>query len=294
MNWLNPISKNIFGLLICSSLFLSACALIESEDDTSQNKEVLAQVDEKKLYTETLAEMDISADSKEDSMRFVEIYVTRWIRDELLIQEAKEKMEDNPRIKELVEEYRNSLLLHEYEEQLIKERLDSSVSKEEMRSLYEEKKESYILNQNIYKAKWIFTNSSNINIDSVRVIWNRDDSTKNEALTTLSELYAKSFNLNRDLWWTKEELSNILQISDEEWDQIKEEETLLFERAEGKVILRVLKEKEKGAYAPLTYVDDNIRRFILHQRKEQILKDIRNDLYRSAVENNKIKINIKK
>jgi hypothetical protein len=268
-----------------------ACVLLDS-DKKEEEEHVLAVVNDKKLYAETLSDMDLNAKTKEDSLRFLEIYVNRWIRDQLLIQEAKKKTENNPRIKELVEEYRNSLLLHEYEQQIIQDHLDSSVDRESMKTHYEAKKESYILNDHIYRVKWIYTNSSNINLDSVRVFWNRNDSTKNEALTSLAELYAKSFNLNPDLWWKEEELRNILQITDEEWEKVEEGVTILFERQDANLILNVIEEKEKGEYAPLSYVDDNIRRYILHQRKEEILKDVRNDLYRSAVENNTIKINI--
>lgn len=292
MNWSSLISKRCkYLFIICVGFAFPACVLLDS-DKKEEEEHVLAVVNDKKLYAETLSDMDLNAKTKEDSLRFLEIYVNRWIRDQLLIQEAKKKTENNPRIKELVEEYRNSLLLHEYEQQIIQDHLDSSVDRESMKTHYEAKKESYILNDHIYRVKWIYTNSSNINLDSVRVFWNRNDSTKNEALTSLAELYAKSFNLNPDLWWKEEELRNILQITDEEWEKVEEGVTILFERQDANLILNVIEEKEKGEYAPLSYVDDNIRRYILHQRKEEILKDVRNDLYRSAVENNTIKINI--
>lgn len=292
MNCLNLISNRRIYIVIFLAFILGSCDFLGNES-AQEEKVVLAEVNGEKLYAESLSDLDFSAETKEDSIRFVEIFVDRWVRDELLLHEAKEQMEDHPKVQELVEKYRNSLLLHEYEKQVINELLDSAVSQEEMKAHYEENKESYILNQSTYRALWIFTGSSNINLDSVRVNWERNDTVKQEAISSLAELYAKSFNLNHQTWWKRDELRSILHLTEEEWRNTTLDEASIIEREEGKLILKIIDKKEKGEYAPISYIEDNIRRFILHERKERILKKVRNDLFRTALENHTVKINIK-
>lgn len=288
MNWWNRINKNSFYFL-CFIFLATSCQEWKRQFDQREG-EVIAEVDGQKLYKETLSDMDFSAESEADSIRFVEIYIDRWIRDKLLLLEARNRLEENPKVQELVKEYKNSLLLHEYEQQVIRERLDSNVSNEELSNHYLDKKDSYILNHEIYRARWIFTNSSNIKMDTVRVNWERNDTSKNTALVSLAELYAKSFNLSPNIWWRKDQLIELLQLTDQEWAMIRVGEIQFIQKEEGDLIIQLLEKKNKGDYAPLAYVRDNIKRFILHQRKEKILKKLRNDLYRSAVESNKIKI----
>ncbi len=92
MNWWNRINKNSFYFL-CFIFLATSCQEWKRQFDQREG-EVIAEVDGQKLYKETLSDMDFSAESEADSIRFVEIYIDRWIRDKLLLLEARNRLEE--------------------------------------------------------------------------------------------------------------------------------------------------------------------------------------------------------
>jgi hypothetical protein len=49
---------------------------------------------------------------------------------------------------------------------------------------------------------------------------------------------------------------------------------------------------EEGSVAPVQYVKERIRRIILHDRKEEILKSYRQRIYQKAIQERKVKMYI--
>jgi hypothetical protein len=100
-------------------LLLVSCSGGLSDSDNSP----IVKVGSKTLYQEDLELMLPEGLSSPDSIIAAEHYIRQWISDILLYDIARKNVNDNEQIDRLVEKYRKSLTIFQYEEQLVKEKL---------------------------------------------------------------------------------------------------------------------------------------------------------------------------
>ena len=63
-----------------------------------------------------------------DTSAFVEKYISKWIRNKVLLDQAQNNLDDNSEVLEdKVTLYKNSLLIYEYQQRLINQNFDTSV-----------------------------------------------------------------------------------------------------------------------------------------------------------------------
>ena len=54
--------------------------------------------------------------------------------------------------------------------------------------------------------------------------------------------------------------------------------------------LKVIESRDEGEISPLSYVEERLRQMMLHQRKQIIIEEYKQELYERALNNNVIKI----
>jgi hypothetical protein len=283
---------NVMLILFLSFIFLPSCEKIVS--DSEEKFSVVAQVGNSKLTEKKLRELFENDFSGEDSIRVVNAYINRWVKEELIKKEADKELQNDPDIRRAVEEYRKSLLIHKYEEELVKEMLDSTITKEQIARQYQKNKASFILTQPIFKVRWIIITSSNISAKNLQAHWKEDKSRTDEKWIGLAELYANNYNLDPNIWWGKGELLSLLSPKIEEEDlKVSEDVHLISLSDDDLLLLDVIDSKERGKLAPISFVEDDIRSYILHQRKESFLKKYRQKLFEDGVNSNNVKIDLR-
>ena len=68
--------------------------------------------------------------SKADSASFTENYIRKWVEDVLLYEKAESNVSDAGRVETLVQNYRKSLIMHDYQQHLVEQMLTSELSEE--------------------------------------------------------------------------------------------------------------------------------------------------------------------
>ena len=128
--------------------------LLSSCDFFNQKKENLkrtpiVKVYDKYLYADEL--MDVTSNSsKEDSAKMAAVYIQDWITRQLLIQNAKKNLSSELLdIDKKVEDYKESLIIFNYESELIRQKLDTSISIDDRMDYYNKHKENFILDEGI-------------------------------------------------------------------------------------------------------------------------------------------------
>jgi len=283
--WSNIRIKSVFLFLLIFVSCENAKREIIDDEDT------LAEVYGHVLTFSELEDKDF--DWSKDSTLLWTLYVDQWIRDELFYIQAEEKLSDVSEIEKLVLSYRKSLMIHYFEQQLIQERLDSIISESEIVQHYEERMDNFVLGEKVLQAKWILTQSANFKTDSVNRYWNTGMGSK-ERLESLCELYSPSYNLNDSLWLSEKDLSNRTTIPIDQLSKLNEGVFHSLElEGNRKLMILINKIKETGSTAPISYVKERIRKIILHERKEQILKAYRQKIYQEAIQERKVKMYIR-
>src|SRR6056297_58285 len=286
-------STYIKVLLLLPALIIMGCDQLFPPSGTKDQSLVIAQVGKSKLTEQNLDNMVGENFYGEDSARAINTYIRRWVKEELIKIEAEKNLKADAEIQRMVDEYRKSLLIHKFQQEIAREKLDSNITQRDIAQQYKKNKASFILAEPIFAIRWIIITNTNISADELEKHWEQNDSFTEEKWGKLAELYANNYNLDPNIWWGKTELLSLLPIKDNallnKTDKVMrkslgEEETLL---------LDVIQFKNQGELAPMSFVEDDIKSYILHQRKEAFLKDYRENLYEKAVNSNTVKINLK-
>ena len=125
-------------ILISSCLilfFVSSC--IEKNKDRK-----IASVYKKDLFlTEILNAMP---EQIEDSIFFIEEYINKWIRKQLLVHHAELNLDKQEILFDnQIEEYRYSLLIYAYHQQLLNHNFDTSITNNEILNYYNRYKQEF-------------------------------------------------------------------------------------------------------------------------------------------------------
>ena len=277
--------KNI-SICVLFALCLGACKYIESKKNAGR---VLAKVGNKELVLGDLEGMFSEGTTKQDSNVIIKAFTYRWVKDNLMMNDAELNIPKDLEIDKLVREYRASLISNSYERLLIEQRLDSVISKDELRKFYENNSEQYQLDKPIIRCQFVKVARPTDNIEDLKKWWGSSKKEDKRRLADYAQSKASYYNLQDSLWLPVERIAVELPkgtLSEENASkrelQLKDDNYQYF--------LRILEVKSKRATPPISFVENQARKFILHQRKQKIVEDKREELYQKEFNSNNLKI----
>lgn len=135
--------------LILSLVIISLIIISCSSKDIKDNIPV-AKVGTKVLYLSDLEKNIPAGTSSEDSIIISEYFVRNWINDILLYDVASKNIKEKENIESLVEDYRKSLIIYQYQEQLVSERLAKDINENTLMAYYDKNKEKFQLDRPLY------------------------------------------------------------------------------------------------------------------------------------------------
>ena len=270
--------KNIFILCFCVASLMSCKEVLPER----KNEKILARVYEKNLYESELKEMNIGLGlSPEDSTLQAQLYINKWVQDQLLYDAAADNIEESPRIKRLVEEYKASLILNEYEQQLLSEHLDTLVTIDEISNYYLENKEQYQRGEDWVRCHFIRISRNVESLDKLRA-WFKEDSQKHiDSISMLCAQWNATFQLE-DSRWVK--LINVTSRLPKDIEMKKHLSGTVLDRTDDDYLylLKIFEFRDKTDATPMQEVQQEIRRIIIYNREKEILHSLRDDIYKNA------------
>ena len=274
--------------VLLSFLFLLFLAISSCERSVEDN--ILAQVNDDLLYfDDVIKDMPISI---LDTSAFVEKYISKWIRNKVLLDQALINLDDNSEdIKHKVTLYKNSLLIYEYQQRLINQNFDTSVILNDILSYYNENIREFKLNQDIFKGRFIIIDKNAPNIEQLLKIFKSNDNDDIDDLVSYCMLYALEYYVNDSSWNYFNSIkykipdninANNIFLSKRKYDLIEDDKYLY---------LLFLKDfKIKGSTSPFSLERDKIKSLIINNNKIKYLDIVEKDLVNNGMSINKIKI----
>lgn len=255
-------------------LVLSVLACDSKIDET---KTLIVKVAGEKLYLEDFQEMIPPNSSPADSTEIVNHHVDKWIKEALFINEARKKI-NQAEINALVEDYRNSLLAHNYESYLIQNNLDTIVANSEVDEYYEAHRADFILAEPAYLMYMILVPYEDKS--SYVEKWKAD---KWEEIEESCELNRYWHHLSDSLWVTNKNLNNYLPESIADEVSYKKGFYKSSKRDSMYYMIEVKDRLKPGEEAPRTVVQKQIEKLILHKRTRSLLESEKTKLYENAI-----------
>ena len=280
-------------LLLISALLTSmlvSCNLL-SRKDRSKEK-AIARVYEKYLYADDLLGVIPAGTSANDSIEITTAYINNWVRQELLLKQAEDNLdEENRDFSKQIEQYRNSLIIYAYESELVNQKLDTVVVMSEIEDYYQKNQSNFHLRENIVLANYVIINKNSPVAAKVKTLLQSSRDADKEKLQTLCQENGAEYLINDGTWISFNDLSRKIPLSVDDqqeflsknkYYEVKDSTTLYF------VAISAFKSKE--SISPLNFEIANIRTILLNKRKAELLTRMEDDLFNNAVKRNKYEI----
>ena len=266
-----------FPLLHTTLLLSVALFGCEQLTRTTPDEVPLARVYNRYLYPSELEGLVPAGSHPEDSALTVRAYVDRWTRNAAMMYEAEQNLPENLDINKLVRDYRASLIRHNYEKRLIDAKLDSTISQEELTAFYEQNRNGYLLDTDIARVLFLKIPRNAPRLGEVRNWWNADRNGEAwQQLQLYAGQFAPAYSLQDSTWHRAADLARLLPLDADRLDRRRE-----FTQTDDDFVyfFRLLETKRRREIAPLSFIEEQARKFILHQRKMKLLDEMNRTVY---------------
>lgn len=248
---------------------------------------VVVRVGERNLFKSQLEELVHEGTSPTDSAAIVDGYIQNWIRENLMIAEAEQNVAADINLNKLVDDYRSSLLVYNYEKKLIETKLDTMISQAEKRAFYEQNKSQYLLSHPVFKCIIAKVPAKSADINNIKKALDKSDLT--EALFLIKEK-AVYHHIDTAAYLTIEDLSSLIPNNMVDPDKIASGRSYKEKAREFEYFVKILKFYDENKIPPFDYIEGKITKTILSERKIALLKNYRQQLYENGIAENKFEI----
>ena len=256
---------------------------------------VVARVGKVTLYERDLAGIVPSGITSEDSLKIVESHVDSWIRKELKRQEAHRLFESSEAdIEQLVEEYRNSLLMRRLEQYYVENNMgDSLFGEKDLLQYYESHKGDFKLKGDIVKGRIVAMPKTFRQKAKIKELLKATSAEKQNDLVALCEKNKLQLT-SLDEWTDYSEFLAMLPTKRNESYKHLLREGVVNDMTDGPVTYYfiITELKTTGSVSPFETVQDVIRWAVDKQRRAEIVRQCDDSLYQRALRDETVVIHL--
>ena len=256
-------------------LFISSCIFLER--NVVDQKLPLASVENKYLYKEDI----IFPSMEDDSIQFVENQINDWLRNQLLLKSASKININMNKINNQVLEYKNNLIMFEYEKYIYQINNNLSASEDEIRSYYNNNIEDFILQFDLIKALYakIPKEAPEINVFR-KLLKNYPKSDINEIRSYCFQFAEKSY-LEDSVWIKFDDiiLNNPLILMENKSQFLKTKSYIENSDDNFYFFVKILDKRIVGENSPLSFEASIINAIILNKKKQELFDKLRDSIF---------------
>ena len=268
---------------------LTSCDYIKLQEKDAPTSEIIAIVNTYKLFKADLKDFLPRNISREDSLILVKSFIQDWAVKKLLLDAAANNntQESLKNINNLVQDYKESLLINNFKEALIKQQLDTIISDDEVEAYYLINNENFKLNEVLVKSRYLYFDASIINKKEIVKFFKSEEIEDAEELER-QQLSFKMYQLNDSIWTELDKILLKLPFSKE--NLLKKSKFIQKQDSLGLYLVAIKDVLRRNDIAPLSYIKPTIKEMILHKRKIELIRDIEKIIVKDATKNNNFKI----
>jgi hypothetical protein len=248
---------------------------------------IIAKVGERNLFKSQIAELIHPGTSMTDSAAIVDGYITNWVRENLMILEAEKNIAADINLNKLVDDYRSSLLVYNFEKRLVDQMLDTIITTDEKKDYYESFKNQYQLSHPIFKCIIAKVSAKANGLKDIKNALGKSDLT--EAIFSIKEK-AVFHHLDTGRWMTIEDLESLLPKEMIEISDLSEGKVFQKKEKEYEYFVKITTYYDENRIPPFDYIEGKIIKSILSERKIELLKKYREDLYNRGISDQKFEV----
>jgi hypothetical protein len=247
-------------------------------------RKAILEVEGKFLYLDEIKHIIPPNVNDTDSIKIASSFIKKWVTDVLMYENAKRNVDNKNEIDELVEVYRKSLTIHQYQQKLIEQRLPKEASEEELKEFYDKYRDQLLLKENVIKGLLLIVPEKAPKMSSVRT-WVQSANLKSlESIEKYSIQNAISYDYFGDRWLPfSEVLKKIpLQIQDPS-NFIANTHFIEKSDSVNHYFLRITGFQRIGQVEPFEMAKEKIATIIINRHKADFISKFERELYDDAV-----------
>lgn len=278
--------KKITPILL---LFLVSCSFPFSQKD--KDDEDVARVGKKILHRSDLSGLIPAGTNEKDSTAITSKYIEDWVLQQLILQKAELNLPPKEKdFKKQLEDYRNSLIIYQYESYLIRQNLDTIVTDREIENYYETNKQNFELKDNIVQLNFVILKDKRLPSFPVKKYLNSDDPDDKDRLENFCKKNAVNYFLE-DQWIRFDDLLKMIPI--ETYNQqafLENNRYIELQDTVFRYFVKFYDFKIKESLSPLSFEKENIRNIIINKRKLQLIEKMRRKIFDDGMKNDDFEI----
>jgi len=274
-----------FLSIIVVSLLMVACnkrlELVTSD--------ALVKTKSKVLYRSVLDDNIPSGLSSEDSIIAAEHFIRSWINENLLYDIALKNINNKDNIEYLVENYRKTLFIYQYEEQLVNERLSKEIGEQALLDYYNNNKDKLKLERPLVKGLFLKIPVEAPQLSDIRRLCRSTNPVSWEKLENYKINNGLIIEFYIDNWVYFNNLIEIFpgeKMNKEDFNVHRK----IIEKQDDNFIyfLNITDYLLPGDNAPFEYAKSIVQGILINQRKIDFLRKTKDDLYKRALDKGEI------
>ncbi len=283
-------------IFLCLLVIVASCKYLKSKSP-NQNEKVIARANDEYLYLSDISAL-IKNVPHQDSAAFIANYAESWVRRKLLLKKAEENVpSDELGIDKKVEDYRQSLLLYEYEKGLINQKLDKAVSAAEIDDFYQKNKDKFTLESDIYDIQFVQIPIAAQDLDKMRTIIisprTADDTLKREGYC--KAMAPDNYSFADDNWMASSAILKKFPISAADLKTLAQSGRFTeFKNTHDDYFLLVKSVRHMGDPSPLEFIRNQIKEVMVNKKKVILIQKIYDGIYQEAAKSGKCEVLVKK
>lgn len=243
----------------------------------------LARVEDKTLMLSDIAALIPENSSSEDSAQVIRAFSENWAKEMVVLLSAEKAVSHDLNLDRLIKNYRESLLINNFEQKYVEKNLDTLITEEQLNQFYEEHQGHFISQEPLLKYWYAKIAANKSGLDKFYERWKNKN--KNYIENYCSKM-SNSYSLNDTLWIAASEIKQ--QLPQKLISRINFEKKGVFQANHNgfEYFLNINSVIKKGGEEPKEYITDKLIKLILHKRKTEMLDKLRDVLYSKALDDN--------
>lgn len=256
----------------------------------------LARVGSQYLYVKDLEGLIPEGATSRDSLLFCQSYINKWIHTQLLLQQAEKNLpEEKLDFKKRLEEYRNSLIIYQYETEYVRQNMDTVVTENEIDDYYKKHLKDFQLKKNIVKVIYAILDRKREDSPTLeRTFWRMfhlPDSVLLDSLENYAPIMAESFSVDTNNWIPFNQLLRVIPIETYNQGIYLKNHRIIHFKDESKIYLvKFANFKIKDDISPEELEVKFIRQIILNRRKTEMVNRLRKEIFNHAIKHKEFEI----
>ena len=283
--------KGFFFIFL--SILLFSCS--KPRSGSERDRIPLLEVEGKFLYKDEIDKIIPPNSTVIDSADIADRYIKKWVTDVLIYENAQRNADSTEAIDKLVESYRKSLIIHQYEQALVGERLSDKIPESELQEFYKNYSSQLILQENLIQGILLVVPLNAPQINQMRE-WVRSANTSSlENIEKYMLKNAISYDYFMDKWIPFSEILKKVPfkiqdtgafITGSKFAEVADSTKYYF--------LHISKALPIGQVEPYERAKDRIASILLNQKKSDFIIQFENEIYNDAVKEGSINYFTKK